>query len=311
MATNSAAIPFTIQNRHAENVIATVRSAEKSYGATQALRGVDLQIHAGEVLALLGPNGAGKTTLIRLLLGLATPTKGTVRVFGHDPRELACRMRVGSMLQSGRVPETLKVKEHLDLFSSYYPQPLSMDELLTVAGLKGLEKRQFGELSGGQKQRVLFALAICGDPDLIFLDEPTVGLDIESRRSLWEQIRSFVSRGKAVLLTTHYLEEADILANRIAVINQGTIVSEGTPQQIKSRTGGKRIRCVTSLPLQQILALPGVLNATTDREAIEIQTSAAEETLLQLLLKDKTLSGLEVANAGIEEAFLALTQNEN
>lgn len=293
---------------HSRPVIAQAISVEKSYKATKALRGVNLNLHAGEVLALLGPNGAGKTTLIRLLLGLASPTQGTVQLFGSDPQQIESRMRVGAMLQTGRVPETMLVREHIDLFSSYYPNPLPMAEVLSTAGLQGIEKRQFGELSGGQKQRVLFALAICGDPDLIFLDEPTVGLDIESRRGLWEQIRALVARGKTILLTTHYLEEADALANRIAVIHQGKIVAEGSPHEIKAKTAGKRIRCISSLPMQILSHLPGVVSVRQDRDAVEIQTSAAEETLRELLTRDMDLSGLEVSNAGIEEAFLALTQ---
>ncbi len=202
--------------------IARVTQVSKSYGAVQALREVDLTINAGEVVALLGPNGAGKSTLVRLLLGLASPTGGRVSIFGGDPKDPGTRERVGAMLQVGGVPSTMKVREHIDLFSSYYPKPLPMAEVVEMAGLQGIEERQFGELSGGQKQRVLFALAICGDPDLLFLDEPTVGLDVEARRGFWEQIRGLVARGKTVLLTTHYLEEADALADRVVVINKGS-----------------------------------------------------------------------------------------
>src|SRR5271170_2893944 len=176
--------------------IARVAQVSKSYGSVQALNAVDFTIRAGEVVALLGPNGAGKSTLVRLLLGLASPTRGRVRVFGGDPKDPATRERVGAMLQVGGVPSTMKVREHIDLFSSYYPHPLPMAEVIEMAGLQGIERRQFGELSGGQKQRVLFALALCGDPDLLFLDEPTVGLDVAARRVLWEQIRKLVARGK-------------------------------------------------------------------------------------------------------------------
>jgi len=269
---------------------------------------VDFTIRAGEVVALLGPNGAGKSTLVRLLLGLASPTRGQVSVFGGDPKDPGTRERVGAMLQVGGVPSTMKVREHIDLFSSYYPHPLPMVEVVEMAGLQGIEGRQYGELSGGQKQRVLFALALCGDPDLLFLDEPTVGLDVEARRSFWEQIRLLVARGKTVLLTTHYLEEADALADRVVVINKGAIVAEGTPESIKANTAGKRIRCVTQLTLGAIEKMAGVVSVRYDREAIEIQTSSAEATLRDLLVSDAKLSGLEVSNAGIEEAFLALTK---
>lgn len=300
--------PVHSRQRHSGSAIARVVGVSKSYGTLQALREVDLTIAAGEVVALLGPNGAGKSTLVRLLLGLASPSAGRVDVFGGDPKDPGTRERVGAMLQVGGVPGTMKVREHIDLFCSYYPNPLPISEVVEMAGLQGIEDRQFGELSGGQKQRVLFALALCGDPDLLFLDEPTVGLDVEARRSLWDQIRKLVARGKTVLLTTHYLEEADALADRVVVINKGSIVAEGTPESIKANTAGKRIRCLTQLPLAAIELMAGVVSARYDREAVEIQTSSAEMTLRSLLASDRDLSGLEVTNAGIEEAFLALTR---
>jgi ABC-2 type transport system ATP-binding protein len=289
-------------------VIARVAQVSKSYGSAQALREVDFSIRAGEVVSLLGPNGAGKSTLVRLLLGLASPTSGKVSVFGRDPKDQGARERVGAMLQIGGVPSTMKVREHIDLFSSYYANPLPMAEVIEMAGLKGIEGRQYGELSGGQKQRVLFALAICGDPDLLFLDEPTVGLDVEARRGFWDQIRGLVARGKTVLLTTHYLEEADALADRVVVINKGSIVAEGTPESIKASTAGKKIRCITRLALGAIERMTGVVSVRYDREAVEIQTASAEATLRDLLVTDNELSGIEVMNAGIEEAFLALTK---
>ncbi len=234
-----------------ESIVASLEAVNKNYGNVRALRGVDFRVRAGEIVALLGPNGAGKTTAVKLLLGLMPPNAGRVRVFGGDPTNPENRMRTGAMLQVGRVPETLRVREHIDLFSTYYPKPMSSAEILAAAGLEKLSDRKFGELSGGQKQRVLFALAICGDPDLLFLDEPTVGLDVEARRLLWDEIRELVSRGKTVLLTTHYLQEADALADRVAVINQGEIIAQGTPAEIKAQTSGKRIRCITSLSIPQ------------------------------------------------------------
>jgi ABC-2 type transport system ATP-binding protein len=182
-------------------------------------------------------------------------------------------------------------------------------EVLAAAGLEELKDRQFGELSGGQRQRVLFALAICGDPDLLFLDEPTVGLDVEARRMLWDEIRKLVRRGKTVLLTTHYLQEADALADRVAVINQGEIIAEGTPSEIKAQTAGKRIRCITSLAVSALRQIPGVTEVKQDREAVEIHAAQAEAVVRELLARDATLSGLEITSAGLEEAFLALTQD--
>ena len=216
--------------------VAELRGVTKRYGEIEALRGIDLEIGRGEILALLGPNGAGKTTAVRILLGLLRPTSGRAAIFGRPPESMDAKLRRGAMLQVAKVPETLKVREHIELFASYYRDPLPLAEIIQAAGLNGVENRLFGDLSGGQKQRALFALAICGNPDLLFLDEPTVGLDVESRRTLWAHIRAFAARGGSVLLTTHYLDEADALAHRVAVINQGRIVAEGAPAEIKART---------------------------------------------------------------------------
>ena len=214
---------------------AELQAVTKRYrNGVTALNNLSLTLYPGEIVALLGPNGAGKSTAVKLLLGLCAPTSGHAHIFGQDPRFSTNRLRTGVMLQVGKAPETLRVREHIDLFRGYYPSPLSALELIRSAGLEGLENRLFGELSGGQKQRVLFALALAGNPDLVFLDEPTVGLDIESRRSLWAQIRALAANGKTVLLTTHYLEEADALASRIIVINKGELICQGTPAQIKA-----------------------------------------------------------------------------
>jgi ABC-2 type transport system ATP-binding protein len=292
-------------------VIASLNGASKSFGDVHALRRVNFAVRAGELVALLGPNGAGKTTAVKLFLGLAKPTTGTVSVFGGDPIHADVRTRMGAMLQVAKVPETLRVREHIDLFSSYYPRPLRLDETLALAGLQEIKNRVFGELSGGQRQRVLFALALCGDPDILFLDEPTVGLDVESRRILWEEIRKLIARGKSVLLTTHYLEEADALADRVVVINRGQIIAEGTPAEIKASTAGRRIRCVTSLGIETVRAMAGVVEVSRNRDALEIRAAEAEAIVRELLMRDPGLSGLEVSSAGLEEAFLALTQDRN
>src|ERR1700693_1762264 len=257
-----------LETANSDPIVASLQNVNKNYGSVRALHGVDFRVRAGQVVALLGPNGAGKTTAVKLLLGLMQPNSGRARVFGGDPTNPENRMRTGAMLQVGRVPETLRVREHIDLFSSYYPKPMPLEEVLAAAGLEKLSDRNFGDLSGGQRQRTLFALAICGNPDLLFLDEPTVGLDVEARRSLWEEIRRLVELGKTVLLTTHYLEEADALADRIAVIHQGEIIAEGTPAEIKAQTSGKRIRCITALNVANLLQIPGVTSAKQDREAV-------------------------------------------
>jgi ABC-2 type transport system ATP-binding protein len=291
--------------------IATLTNITKRYGTTVALDGLSLSLHPGEVVALLGPNGAGKSTAVKLLLGLIAPTSGTSRVFGSDPREATTRIRVGAMLQVARVTETLRVREHLDLFCSYYPHPLPMAEILRIAQLQGIEDRFFGQLSGGQKQRVLFALAICGNPDLIFLDEPTVGMDIQARRALWQQIRSLSAKGKTVLLTTHYMEEADALAHRIIVINKGRVISAGTPAEIKRSNGVRTIRCHTRLSLEFLHTLPSVSNVEFNEGAVVVTAIEAETVVRQMLLRDETLSNLEIASPALEDAFLALTKTNN
>jgi len=301
---------FARRPQTGELIAAKLNQVSKNYGAVQALKNFSLDVRAGELTAVLGPNGAGKTTAIKLLLGLVRPTSGRVSVFGGDPTALETHLRVGAMLQVGRVPESLRVREHIDLFSSYYSQPLPMKQTLAIAGIENLRDRKFGDLSGGQKQRVLFALAICGNPDLLFLDEPTVGLDVEARHLLWDEIRQLLTLGKTVVLTTHYLEEADALADRVVVINKGSMIAEGTPQQIKARTAGKKIRCVTRLSAVVVQALLGVIDVQDDRGTMVIHTSRPEDVLRELLNQDLDISGIEVAGAGLEDAFLALTQEK-
>ncbi|MBV8631239.1 MAG: ABC transporter ATP-binding protein [Silvibacterium sp.] len=299
-------IPFPAP-AHLKHAIARLHSVTKRYENTTALDNVTLNLYPGEVVALLGPNGAGKTTAVRLLLGLIAPTSGSVRVMGRDPRDASARTGIGAMLQITRVPETLKVREHIDWFRSYYPTPLPAGEIVRIAKLEGLENKLYGKLSGGQRQRVLFGLALAGNPDLIFLDEPTVGMDIESRRGLWEQIRWLASQSKTVLLTTHYLEEADALASRVVVIDKGRVIAEGTPAQIKQRVSGRRIRCITELDEEFLMALPSVVKVERDREAVIVTAHEAELVVREMLLSDVTLRGLEISAPGLEDAFLALT----
>ena len=289
------------------SAVASLRGVTKKFGRQIALDRFSLQLYPGEVVALLGPNGAGKTTAVRLLLGLSQATAGEVEIFGGNPRDRASRLRLGAMLQVGRMPETLRVREHLQLFSSYYAHPRPLDELLAVAGLEGLQERLFGTLSGGQKQRMLFALALCGNPDLICLDEPTLGMDVEARRAMWEQVRKLAAMGKTILLTTHYLEEADALASRIIVIQKGKVIAEGTPEELKTADGSRTIRCTTSLEASFVSALPGVTDVEEDGGAMLVRTTSPEAVLRTMLQEDAALSGLEVRAAALEDAFLALT----
>ena len=297
--------------------VASLAAVTKRYSnGVVALDNLSLALHRGQIVALLGPNGAGKSTAVRLLMGLSSPTSGEARIFGADPRNTAARLHTGVMLQVGRAPEMLRVREHIAIFRGYYPHPMAFADLIKAAGLEGLENRMFGELSGGQRQRVFFALALAGDPDLIFLDEPTVGLDIEARRLMWAQIRSLAARGKTVLLTTHYLEEADALAHRIIVINQGRVVCEGTPAEVKSLGVGagstvKIIRCVTSLTAEHLLKIPSVATVETLGELTVITSAQPESTLREMLALDQHLHSLEVQSPALEDAFLALTKSSN
>lgn len=290
-----------------ESSFAHLHSITKRYGQTTALDHFSFRISPGEVVTLLGPNGAGKTTAVRLLLGLIAPDSGSARVLGRDPRDADARTRTGAMLQVARVPEVLKVRELIDLFRSYYPRPLHPKEVVRIARLQGFEDRQFGKLSGGQKQRALFGLAICGNPDLIILDEPTAGMDIESRRALWDEVRSLSASGRSVLLTTHYLDEADVLATRVVVINHGKTVCEGTPSEIRRRVSGRRIRCITQLDSTFLASLPTVSDVKQDREAVVVTAEAAEDVVREMLQRDRSLSGLEILSPALEDAFLALT----
>jgi ABC-2 type transport system ATP-binding protein len=308
---DAAATSAAAARAPAAGTVATLESVVKRYGRIEALRGLDLTLRRGEVVALLGPNGAGKTTAIRLLLGLIAPDAGRIRVLGQDPRAARARTRIGAMLQVARVPEMLLVREHIALFRSYYPHPLPAAEVVRRAGLEGLESRRLGELSGGERQRVLFGLALCGDPDLMFLDEPSVGMDLPSRRRLWDEVRGLAAAGKSVLLTTHYLEEADALAHRVVVLDQGRLLLEGTPAEIRHSVRGRRIRCVTRLEPDRLSALPGVTAVQRDREAMIIHAERAEEVIRRLLLEDPSLHGLEVGAAPLEDAFIALTGGDS
>ncbi|MDQ2741930.1 MAG: ABC transporter ATP-binding protein, partial [Chloroflexota bacterium] len=214
----------------------------KTFGTVRALDGVTLRVEPGETVAVLGPNGAGKTTALSLMLGLRAPTSGSAALFGRNPREPSSRRRSGVMLQESGVPDTIKVGEAIELFRRLYAHPMSRRDALQVAGLEEQAGARVGNLSGGQKQRLYFGLAIAGNPDVLFLDEPTVGLDVEARRRFWEQIDRMVEQGKTLVLTTHYLEEADALADRIVVIDHGKVIAEGSPAAIKGRLGGKTVR---------------------------------------------------------------------
>jgi ABC-2 type transport system ATP-binding protein len=292
-------------------VLAELLGASKRYRtgrtAVRAVEDVDLTVRAGELLAVLGPNGAGKTTALGMLTGLTAPTTGTARLFGKDPRDLGARQRMGVMLQSSGVPNTLRVRELLAAFRGYYPAPLPYASVVEAAGLHGLDDRLFGTLSGGQQRRVLFGIALCGDPELVFMDEPTTGLDAEVRRTLWATLRRLTAAGRGVVLTTHYLEEADALADRIVVLHQGRVIAEGTPSQIKSLVPGRRITAESSIGSEQASGWAGVHHAQRDGTRLELLVSEPETVLRELLHRDRSVAGVTVTAPTLEDAFLTLT----
>lgn len=281
----------------------------KSYGSVEALREVDLQVDAGEVIAVLGPNGAGKTTAIGIMLGLRPPSSGGVTILGGEPGSRAVRSRIGAMLQDSGVPATLRVSEVIDLFRSYYPLAMPRDAVLAAAGLSEMSAKRVGALSGGQRQRLYFALAISGDPDLLFLDEPTTGMDIESRHRFWEQIRGFASTGKTILFTTHMLEEADALATRVVVIDRGRIVASGTPAELKTRVGGKQIRLRGPFTADEVASWPDVTRVTRVGAVLVVDVEDTTPVMRRIFADGRAVDEVTIEDAGLESAFLGLTRD--
>lgn len=292
-------------------VLARLDGVHKSFGPIEALAGVDLTVRGGQMLALLGPNGAGKSTAIGLLLGQGRADAGTVSLFGASPHELAVRRRIGVMLQSAGIPDMLKVSELLALTRSYYAQPRSVADCVMLAGLDGLMDRRYGRLSGGQQRRVQFALAVCGRPKLLFLDEPTTGLDIEARRMLWRAIRELVGEGCGVLLTTHYLEETEALADRVVVLQRGRVIAQGSVDELRGHLAQRRIRCFSAVAAERVATWPCVMEARRDGARLEVIAESAEPVVRRLLAEDAALTELEVSRAGLADAFLELTREDN
>lgn len=289
--------------------LARLQGVSKSFGDVCALQALDLTIPRGKLVALLGRNGAGKTTAINLMLGLLKADQGKVAIFGQGPKSLGVRQRIGAMLQHTQLPEQLTVKEHLSLFQSYFPNPLPVREIAVATQLDTLLSRRYSALSGGQKRRVLLGLALIGDPEFLLLDEPTTGLDVDTRRLLWGLVREIVDQGKTVLLTTHYLEEADALADEVAVIDEGRIIHTGTPGEVKSVFSRSVIRFKSTLTGAEVAKIAGVGEVKTSGSYYELSADKPESVLRLLLEKDSSLQDLSVTQARLEDAFLALTQS--
>jgi ABC-2 type transport system ATP-binding protein len=288
-------------------ILARTVAATRHYGTVLALDGVSLDVPAGQLLGLLGPNGAGKTTLLQLLAGLRRPTSGTVELFGGDPRDASRRRRLGCTPQETGLPPTLKVQEVVDFVAGHFADPVPTGELLEQFGLTGLERRQTGGLSGGQKRRLVVAVAFVGRPDLVLLDEPTTGLDVEARHALWDAVRVYHRGGGTVVLTSHYLEEVEALAERVVVFDQGRVRADGTLAQIRSLVPARRLRFrAPDLP-----DLAGVERSSRDGDRFELWTADSDALVRGLVTTGVAFRDLEVSTASLEDAFLALTSPDN
>ncbi|MEV6191458.1 ABC transporter ATP-binding protein [Streptomyces sp. NPDC051920] len=303
-------------------------SVTKGYGNVRAVDGLTLELHPGETVALLGPNGAGKSTTLDLLLGLKNADSGTVRVFGTGPREAIVAGRVGAMLQSGGLMDEVTVGELVKLACDLHPRPYPASEVLARASIAQIADRKVNKLSGGQAQRVRFALATAGDSDLIVLDEPTTGMDVSARQAFWATMREQADRGRTVLFATHYLEEADAIADRVLVLHRGRLLADGTAAEIKARAGARRVSFDLEGPVDEaaLRALPFLTSVTVSRsgsatgsrsgaatgagQTVRIQSSDADATVHALYGLGLYPRNLEVAGLGLEQAFVAITEAE-
>ncbi|MEV4062106.1 ABC transporter ATP-binding protein [Nonomuraea dietziae] len=286
--------------------LARTVEVSKRYGEVNALDGVSLEIEAGRLVGLLGPNGAGKSTLVNLFVGLRKPTKGLVELLGGNPSDPRVRQGIGVTPQETGLPEALKVGEIVDFVSSHFPKKLDRWELLDRFGLRDLAKRQVGGLSGGQKRRLAVALAFAGRPRIVFLDEPTTGLDVEARRALWEGIRAFHAEGGTVVLTSHYLEEVEALAERVVVIGRGKVLADDTIQAVRGMVGVRRV----SLSVAELPELPGVVSAERVEGRHHLLTPDSDRLVLDLVASGVAFADLEISPATLEDAFLAITSKE-
>jgi ABC-type multidrug transport system ATPase subunit/fucose 4-O-acetylase-like acetyltransferase len=291
-----------------ETPVASLANATKRYGKTVALENMTLTVRPGELLAVLGPNGAGKTTAIGLWLGLLEPDEGFVTLMGGSPLDVNNRLGVGVMMQEVNLAPELRARDHIELTRSYYRDPLGVEETIALTGIEAIANKRYSKLSGGQKRQVQFATAVCGRPKLMFLDEPTVGLDVEARAAMWRNIRQLLADGCSIVLTTHYLEEAEALADRVAVIAKGKLIAEGTVAEMRSLVSRKRISCLSAIAVDDVKRWHGVVEAVRESGVVHVTAFDAEGVVRQLLAADATLQNLEVKQATLAEAFTELTK---
>jgi ABC-2 type transport system ATP-binding protein len=292
--------------------VVTFENVSKHFGKLRAVDGLNLELRHGETVALLGPNGAGKSTSLDMLLALRKPTSGKIRMFGSDPYHAVKSGRVGAMLQSGGLMPEVTVRELVTLVTKLHPKPELVATTLKRAGIAEFADQRVDRLSGGQTQRVRFALAICGQSELIVLDEPTTAMDVETRRMFWSSMKEEVAEGRTLLFATHYLEEADQAADRILVINRGRLLADGTPAEIKTRAGARRI----SFRLDRadepfLLGLPGLVNLEVRHDVVQIQSADSDATLYAVLDAGLRPREIEVTSLGLEQAFIAITAEDD
>ncbi|MEO3875854.1 ABC transporter ATP-binding protein [Nonomuraea sp. B12E4] len=285
-----------------------VEAVSKRYGTTVALDGVDLNVTEGQTVAVLGPNGAGKTTMLSIALGLLQPGAGKARVFGRPPAEALRSGAVGALLQDAGLLEDVRVAELVTAVARMYPAAMPVERVLRAAGVAELAARRVGRLSGGQQQRVRFALALAGDPKLLVLDEPTVGLDVDSRRALWQEVRARTAEGRTVVFATHYLTEADDYADRVVLLAGGKIVADGPVDAVKSLVGGTEVRFVTDrTDVSGFEALPGVRQVHAEGRTVVLRTGDSDATLRTLFATFDDVRDVRTASPDLESAFVSLT----
>ncbi|SYX87114.1 ABC transporter ATP-binding protein [Paenibacillus alvei] len=283
----------------------------KQFGSFHAVNNIDLRFERGQISALLGPNGAGKTTTISMILGLQKPTSGEIKVLGQPAGTRELRHRVGALMQDVKAPDGLNVAEVLNLFRSYYRNPLPLSRLLDLSGLHGEAKRRATSLSGGQRRRLAFAQSLAGNPELVLLDEPTVGMDVEARGRFWDTVRALSNDGRTVVLTTHDLEEADAVADHIAIIAAGTLAASGTSQELKSQTALRTVSFRLQVEQQDkaLMQLPGVVKVERASGRIRLHVRNTDEVLSALLQSGWGVSDIDIQSAKLEDAFRSITKS--
>jgi ABC-2 type transport system ATP-binding protein len=282
----------------------------KSFGHVHAVDGVDLKLTSGEIVAILGPNGAGKTSTIDIILGLSQPSAGRVSVFGMHPRQAIERGLVSAVMQTGGLLKDLTVRETVEYTASLFARSQPVSEVLSGAGITEIADRRVGRCSGGEQQRLRFALALLSDPELLVLDEPTSGMDVEGRRNFWATIRKDAEQGRTVLFATHYLEEADAYADRVVLLRHGRIVADGTASEVKAMAAGRTVRATLPGASEAMLhGIPGADTVEVRGDTVLVHSTDSDATA-RYLLTETSAKDLEIAARGIEEAFLALTGDD-